>query len=350
MSSGRLFRRAFAALVVSTATMLCAGSLAQELPPLNAAEPQDSSSIVDPTRTAAPAPTAPNEKIVYWEVGVTITPKTWPVRGGTVRIPIPSDWPEQKVTLYSAPSESDLSYDQKTIEGGLNILEVSVPRIAKGDQAKLLLTYQVILTPLPVPDQARYFKKPEKPGRELIPYLGSSPLIDPKHASIKKLVAEVAGDVADDWPRVEKMYDWVLANIALTADEPVGAVKVLANKKGHREDRINLFIAMCRQSKIPARTVWANGMEYAEFYLVDGQGFGHWLPCQLSGAREFGSLTKLAVIEQKGEAIKLPGSTERRRFINATASIATERNARADPERPSISFIRRPTTQPTSDK
>ncbi len=307
------------------------------------------SAIASPTLQPSPT-SASKEKIVYWQVGVTVMPKTWPVRGGVVRIPVPSDWPEQRVLLYSVEPDTGLSYEQKTIDGGLHILEVNIPHIAKGDKAELSITYQVVLTPIPLPDQARYFKRPEKPDRSVTSYLAASPLIDPKHPSIKKLAAEVTGDLADDWPRVEKMYDWVLANIALSADEPVGAVKALANKKGHRQDRINLFVAMCRCLKIPARTVWASGMEYAEFFLLDGQGNGQWIPCSLAGAREFGSHSHLAVIEQKGESFKLPGSNDRRRFVNATASIATERNARGEPERPTISFVRRPLSQPPSPK
>lgn len=298
------------------------------------------------TRPSSALSAPSGEKIVYWQVGVTVVPKKWPVRGGVVRIPIPNEWPEQKVILYSEQPGTGLSYEQKTIDGGLNFLEVQIPPIAKGDKAELSLTYQLTLTPIPAPLRPEYLVKPEKPERSLIPFLGSSPLIDPKHASIKKLAANETKDLVNDWERIEKLYDWVLEHIALTADAPVGAVKTLANQKGNREDRINLFVALCRAIKVPARTVWANGMEYAEFHLLDDEGKGRWIPCQLSGAREFGSLTHLAVIEQKGESYTLPGSDEKRRFVNATASIATERNARGEPERPSIVFVRKPLTQP----
>ena len=345
--------RSLLGLVGLAMLLINAPAWAQEKSPTEdaAAATQIESSQANVSPSPQPNTSFPaNEKIFYWQVGVTVVPKTWPVRGGVVRIPVPNDWPEQRVLLYSVDPEEGLTYEQKTIEGGLNILEVSIPHIAKGDKAELLITYQVVLTPIPLPDQARYFKRPEKPDRTVVPYLASSPLIDPKHPSIKKLVAEVTDGVADDWPRVEKMYDWVLANITLSADEPAGAVKALANKKGNREDRINLFVAMCRCFKIPARTVWSNGMEYAEFYLLDGLGNGQWIPCSLSGAREFGSHANLAVIEQKGESFKLPGSNERRRFVNATASIATERNARGEPERPTINFVRRPMSQPPSPK
>jgi hypothetical protein len=240
-----------------------------------------------------------------------------------------------------------MSYEQKRLDGGLDYLEVNVPPIAKGDKAELSITYQITLRPKPIPDQTHYFVKPAKPDRSLNPYLSSSPLIDPKHHTIKKLVEHETKDLPNDWSRVEKLYDWVLTNIELSADKPEGSVKALANRTGNREDRINLFIALCRCFKVPARTVWANGVEYAEFYLTDLQGTGYWIPCHFGGAREFGSLTQLAVIEQKGESFTLPGSNDKRRFVNATASVSTERNARGNPERPSISFTRRVVPRPT---
>jgi hypothetical protein len=254
------------------------------------------------------------------------------------------------VTLYSEEPGTGLKYAEKVLEGGLHYLEVDIPSIPKGDKAELLLTYQVLLYPLPMPLQTEYFKKPQKPDRDVAPYLRSSPLIDPRHASIKKLASELTKEATNDWNAVEKFYDWVLDNIEMTGGEAVGAVKSLANKKGCREDRINLFLALCRCHKIPARTVWANGMEYAEFFLIDSGDQGHWIPCQLSGAREFGTLASPRIIEQKGEDFELPGSGGKRRFVNVTASVDTVRNARAEPERPDIQFVRRPLHQPPTNK
>jgi hypothetical protein len=160
------------------------------------------------------------------------------------------------------------------------------------------------------------------------------------------LAAELSTSQSGDWGTVEVICDWVIDNIEMSAEPPVGSVKTLANKKGHREDRINLFVALCRCLKIPARTVWGNGLEYAEFYLVDSAGQGRWYPCKLSGPREFGSLANPILIEQKGEDYTLPGSNEKRRFVNATASVSTVRNARGNPDRPSIEFVRRPLAEP----
>jgi hypothetical protein len=292
----------------------------------------------------------PAEKVMYWQVGVTVTPTKWPIKGGSVRIPIPAEWPEQKILLYSEESGSEMNYQEKVLDGGLPYLDVNVPAIAMGDKAELLLTYQITLNSIPPPVQTQYFKIPADPDSALTPYLRSTMLIDSKHGSIKKLVAEVTKDAPHDWAALEAIYQWVWTNIELTAGEPVGAVKTLAGKKGAREDRVNLFVALCRAAKVPARTVWTRTAEYAEFYMIDDAGEGRWFPCHFSGAREFGSLTNLQVIEQKGDEFKLPGSNDKRRFVNATADIETVRNGRSDPVRPSVQFIHRPLLQPPAPK
>ncbi len=57
------------------------------------------------------------------------------------------------------------------------------------------------------------------------------------------------------------------------------------------------------------------GRCYAEFYLVDDDGKGHWFPCQPAGVRSFGSIDELAPILQKGDSYKNPEKKERLRFV-----------------------------------
>ncbi len=63
----------------------------------------------------------------------------------------------------------------------------------------------------------------------------------------------------------------------------------------------SLFIALCRASKIPARTVWLTTSVYPEFYLLDDDGHGHWFPCQIGGTRQFGGIDDSTPILQKGD-------------------------------------------------
>ena len=64
------------------------------------------------------------------------------------------------------------------------------------------------------------------------------------------------------------------------------------------------------------RTVFVKNHCYAEFYLDDDEGVGHWFPCQPAGPREFGSLNDVRPILQKGDNFKNPdNSKERLRYL-----------------------------------
>ncbi|MGH7140641.1 MAG: transglutaminase-like domain-containing protein, partial [Pirellulales bacterium] len=67
-----------------------------------------------------------------------------------------------------------------------------------------------------------------------------------------------------------------------------------------------LFIALCRASEFPARTVWVPKYCYPEFYLEDADGHGYWFPCRVAGTREFGGINEHRPIWQKGDNFRVP--------------------------------------------
>ncbi len=66
---------------------------------------------------------------------------------------------------------------------------------------------------------------------------------------------------------------------------------------------------------IPAKAVWIPGHTYPEFYLEEKKGQGHWFPCQVAGQYEFGSMTELKPILQKGDRFRLPGKSGYVRYL-----------------------------------
>ncbi len=52
--------------------------------------------------------------------------------------------------------------------------------------------------------------------------------------------------------------------------------------------------------------VWADGHQYAEFYLEDAAGAGRWYPVESAGARAFGEMPTARVILQKGDNFRVP--------------------------------------------
>ena len=103
------------------------------------------------------------------------------------------------------------------------------------------------------------------------------------------------------WQQVEAIYDWVMTNIQANKGELKGAARTLNDKAGDPEDMASLFIALCRASKIPARTVWVPQHVYPEFYLIDDDDHGHWFPCQTDGTRSFGGISETGPILLKGD-------------------------------------------------
>ena len=104
--------------------------------------------------------------------------------------------------------------------------------------------------------------------------------------------------------------------MAYKQGELKGAARALVDKEGDTDELVSVFIAMCRAQKIPARTVFVPGHCYAEFYLEDDDGKGHWFPCQPAGVRSFGGIDEKRPILQKGDNYKNPENPkERLRFL-----------------------------------
>jgi hypothetical protein len=157
---------------------------------------------------------------------------------------------------------------------------------------------------------------PKKLTRQIRLYLGPSPKIESRDPKILKLAKEITADKEKAWDRVEAIYDWVRTKVKYENGPLKGALAALKDGTGDCEELTSLFIALCRAVDIPARTVWVPGHCYPEFYLLDDKGAGHWFPCQAAGSREFGGITELRPVLQKGDNFKAPrGDREHQRYM-----------------------------------
>lgn len=133
---------------------------------------------------------------------------------------------------------------------------------------------------------------------------------DPAQANADSTAA-IAAPATGDWRKVEKIYDYVQEHVEYeegAQDKP--ALDALQDGKGDCHGISALFVAMCRTADVPARMVWVDGHQYAEFYLEGAEGQGHWYPVQSAGTRAFGEMPTPKVILQKGDDFRVP---ERRR-------------------------------------
>lgn len=266
----------------------------------------------------AEGPRMGDSQTTCWRTGMIVKATGGACRGITGYAPVPTDWPEQQVTILEEEVSPEAKISYKMIDGGVKIMNVRIPMLASGKEAKALVTVEIRRsTMLPPEDTDRYVLPDEKKlPREIRLYLVPSPKIESRSPKIRKLAKEIGVDEKQAWKKVETIYDWVRENVKYQNGPLKGALAALKDGTGDCEELTSLFIAICRAAGIPARTVWVPGHCYPEFYLSDESGKGHWFPCQAAGTREFGGITETRPVLQKGDNFRPPKKgRERQRYM-----------------------------------
>ena len=254
----------------------------------------------------AAGPTLGESREQKYRVGVVVTAEGGSCRDIYATLPVPAEWPEQKVQILSedlSPDVRGLRY--RTLAGGVKQMIVEIPELPSGQKAHAIVTFSLDRAAILPPTDHSSLTIPQKPDRALRAYLGPSPYIETRHPKIVKL-AKATGEDLSGWQKVEAIYDTVREKVEYRNGDLKGAARALADGWGDCEELTCLFIAMARAEGIPARTVWVEGHCYPEFYLVDGEGKGWWFPCQAAGTRSFGGMPDQLPILQKGDAFRDP--------------------------------------------
>ena len=243
-----------------------------------------------------------------WRAGVTVSAAVGPCRGIVGYIPVPIEWPEQEVKIVDEEISPGVRVRYEVVDETVKLMIVSVPVLARGQQAKALVTFEIRRSVILPPDDTDVYILPDrrKLDRKVLKYLGPSPLIESRDTKIRKLAHEIGADEDKAWARVEAIYDWVREHVEYKNGPIKGALAALKDGTGDCEELTSLFIAICRAAGIPTRTVWVQGHCYPEFYLVDAEGKGHWFPCQAAGSRAFGGIPEYRPILQKGDNFRPP--------------------------------------------
>jgi len=278
-----------------------------------------------------------DEQVRRWRVGMSVRAVGGPCGGLFGTVPVPSDWPEQRVRVVEediSPQVRRVGY--RVLEGGVKQMLVQIPTLAAGETATALITFEVTRSAILGPDDTSIFSVPKRPSRDVAKFLTPSPYIETRNSKIRAAAKEAleGKEDAGDWQKVEAIYDWVRERVEYTNGPLKGALAALEDGNGDCEELTSLFIALCRVNRVPARTVWVPNHCWAEFYLEDTDGNGHWFPCQVAGTRDFGSMPDVRPILQKGDNFKVPEKKEPQRYV------AEFLKGKAGGGKPDVTFVR----------
>ena len=244
-----------------------------------------------------------------FEFGVRMTAKNGTCKRILVTIPVPQQWPEQTVRVVNEEFSSQVrKISERSVSGTATQMLVEIPTLRSGDEAYALRVYEIEKRAILAPEETDQYRIPPKIDRVLKPFVGTSPFIETRHSKIRNLSREILTEAegSSDWEKVEAIYDRVREKVKYKNGPLKGALQALRDGDGDCEELSSLFIALCRAGKIPARTVWVPDHCYAEFYLEDAEGEGHWFPCQPAGSRAFGEMLEQRPILQKGDNFRVP--------------------------------------------
>ncbi len=240
-----------------------------------------------------------------------------------VTLPVPQDWPEQSVvTVTEDVPPATEKMEIRELKLAPRQMVATLPSLASGESAIFSLTFDVEIRPILPPADPDQYSRPEKLERDMKHWLDESPGIESRDSRVKTAVRKALEGVAEDdatvsdWDKIAKIRDWILANIEPASEDNRDTGVTLKYLKGTERNRTRLFIAMCRASKIPARMVWCDGNEHAEFYLEHSSGEGFWFPCRMSPAIEMGANPNPAVVQQKGDHFRVPEKKEELEFVS----------------------------------
>lgn len=229
-------------------------------------------------------------------------------------VPVPMDFPEQKVRLLEEnfADAARVSY-RELKEGGAKELVLRMRTLRAGQRVEVTVLMEVTRYQQIIPQYTDCYVIPKKLDRDFRNYLKESPFIEADSRKIRDLAKKITKDLPQDWGKVQAIFDFVRQNVKYKeelAEKSIrGAIAALRNGEGDCEDMCALFIAMCRSIDVPARLVRVPGHCYSEFYLWDEKNNGHWFPAQVAGTEALGGLQDTRIILQKGDCFRLPESS-----------------------------------------
>jgi len=270
-------------------------------------------------------------QVQNWRIGLVLqTPVT--CTDVLATFPVPMDWPEQKVTVTGRTIDPQVSgWTTREINGGVRQVILKMARVPAGSRVEITFNLAIERSRILGPSQTEDLVIPPRASRDVRIFLSNSPYIDSSNARIKAAWRELsATEVPNAWARVEQIYEFVREKVKYVEGSLKNASQALRDGQGDCEEMTSLFVALCRNAKIPARMVWIPDHCYPEFYLEDASGKGHWFPCQAAGTRQFGRMDEYRPVLQKGDRFKVPESRTPMRYVSEF--FKCDKNGKSNPD------------------
>ena len=242
--------------------------------------------------------------------------------------PVPVDFPEQKIEDQSIEKKG-CDAEIRTLDNGAASLIVRSSHSAS-KVVKATATFKLLLHK----QYQRYSKDKFPPSQKLEDdirsnFLGESPGIQSKAKEVKELAKQLSQDETHPWNKAQAFAQWIPRNIRGKPGRYTSVTAALKTRQGDCEEMSGLFVALCRASGIPARLILVPNHAWAEFYLVDNDGKGHWIPAHTACYFWFGWTGVHQLTLQKGDRILMPELNKTVRlqedFVQSTGGRATPR-------------------------
>jgi hypothetical protein len=224
---------------------------------------------------------------------------------GTTAAPL--EYPEQKIDEKSIETSGCQAELRKLAEGAGQLF-VAAAEISRGQVIRAVARFRLTLFKQYFAYQADQF-----PARQNLPpeirrsYLQDSPGIQVRSRQVRSLAAELtSGTPKHPFEQARAFAEWVPQNIKPQIGSYTSVTAALDDRRGDCEEMAALFVALCRSVGIPARLVWVPNHNWAEFYLTDHEGKGHWIPAHTACYFWFGYNGAHELVLQKGDRVMLP--------------------------------------------
>jgi hypothetical protein len=218
----------------------------------------------------------------------------------------PLELPEQKVNDVAIETEG-CAAEIRRLAPESGQLSLAAPLIVDKQVIAAVAKYRITLH-----KEYQGYEKDQFPAEQKFlkdfrrVYMYDSPGIQTRRKEVRDLAAKLGGQLSHPWDKARVYYEWVWENIKARIGSYTSVIAALRDRVGDCEERAAVFVAFCRAAEIPARLVWVPNHNWAEFYLNDEEGKGHWIPAHTSCYSWFGWTGAHELVLQKGDSIYVP--------------------------------------------